>query len=262
MTSHRDLDQILRNAAEPVAPRGRQPLAQQLLDDIVRTDPTTPAAPVTMTARTRRPRLALAGAALVLAAAAVFTVNAVGADGAYASWTNDPSPLPASEAQSIAARCVPAGTQSAQVAIGERRGEYAYVNVRTADGSITCFRDHDGRVHDTSVLASPVDAALLGTRGIELYAWPQLHTEEGYARLMAGRLGTQVKAVEVTVRHQDGTSGPAIRATVSDGYFAAWYPEGLEESNTNSTSLTLRLADGSTVGGLAARDLMEEPMLN
>ncbi|MEU8238460.1 hypothetical protein AB0C07_09460 [Actinoplanes missouriensis] len=263
MTHHRDLDQALRSAAAPVPTRTRQPSAQALLDTVLRSDPATPAEPIMVAARRRRPRLVMAGAALTLAAATVFAVNAVGADRAYASWTTDPSPLPAAEAQDIASRCLPApGTPGARVAIGERRGDYAYVNVLTAGGSVTCFRDRDGRVHDTSVLAAPVDAAALGTRGIELYAWPQVHTGEGYARLMAGRLGSRVDAVEITVRDRDGAAGPTIRATVNDGFFAAWYPEGLEESSTNSTSLTLRLTDGSAVQDLSARDLMEQPRLN
>ncbi|BCJ43466.1 hypothetical protein GCM10010168_42240 [Actinoplanes ianthinogenes] len=258
MTNDRTLDQALRHAAVPVDARAHRPAAQNLLDEILRSDPTVLAGPAAMSRPRRRPRLMLAGAALALAAAAVFTVTTVSTDRAYASWTTDPSPLPATDAQSIMSACLPSsGAAGARVAIGERRGEYAYVTVLTADGNVTCFRDHDGRVSETSVLAAPADAARLGAAGIDLYAWPQVHTDEGYARLMAGRLGSQVTAVEITVR-----PGVVVRATVTGGFFAAWYPEGLAESAENNTSLTLRLADGRTVAGLTARGLMEEPKLD
>ena len=261
MTTDR-LDQALRGAAEPVAARAQQPSARKLLDDILRDDLAVPAA-VPMSRRRRRLRPAVAGVALVLAATAALTFNGGGGDRAYASWTSVPSPLPATEARDIVGRCIPAAdVPAARVVIGERRGDYAYVNVRTAEDSITCFRDHDGRVHETSILAAPVDAASLGNKGIELHAWSQLRTDEGYARLMAGRLGAQVTAVDITVRSADGASERTVRATVGDGFFAAWYPEGADEANTNRTSLTLRLSNGGTVDGLAARDLMEQPKLD
>ncbi|WIM93504.1 hypothetical protein ACTOB_005484 [Actinoplanes oblitus] len=263
MMHDRQLDEALRDAAQPVAARVQAPSARKLLDEIVRSDPAVPAAPVAMRAARRRPLLVTAGAALALTAAAVVTVNGIQADSAYASWTPEPSPLPAAEAQLIVDRCLPApGSAGSRVVIGERRGDYAYVNVLTAEGSITCFRDHDGRVRDTSVLASPVDAARLGAKGVELYAWPQLHTAEGYARLMAGRLGSQVTAVEITVRGASGDVVRTVQATVHGGFFAAWYPEPLAQADTDTTSLTLRLGDGGTVGGLSASDLMDEPKLD
>lgn len=258
------LDQILRAGAEPVTARVQQPSTRKLLDDILRDDAPPVAVPTGMTGPRRRwLRPAFAGAALSLLATAVLTLHGADADRAYASWTPDPSPLPAAEARQIVDTCIPApDAATARVVIGERRGDYAFVNVLTAEGSVTCFRDHDDRVRDTSILAAPVDAARLGAKGIELYAWPQLRTDEGYARLMAGRLGSRVATVEITVRNKDGNVGRQVRATVTDGFFAAWYPEGLVEAGTNSTSLTLRLNDGTTIEGLTARSLMEAPKLD
>lgn len=265
MTDDR-LDRALRDAAEPVPARAARPAARALLDDILRSDPAAaPAGPAPMTTRphpmtTRRPRLAFAAAALALAATAVLVVGNLDADRAYASWTPDPAPLAAAEASRIAGECAP-GAGDARVAIGETRGKYAYVNVRTAGDSLTCFRDSTGRVHQASILAAPADR--LGGTGVELYGWSQLRTDEGYARLMAGRLGARVTAVEITVRPRaGGDGGRTVRATVHDGYFAAWYPETAEAASTNTTTLTLRLAGGGTIPGLSARDLMEQPKLN
>ncbi|MGA4732001.1 hypothetical protein ACPB67_31670 [Micromonospora taraxaci] len=48
---------------------------------------------------------------------------------------------------------------------------------------------------------------------------------------------------------------------VRDGYFGAWYPEGLDESSSNTTTLTVRLAVGSAVN-LSASELYEQPKLD
>jgi hypothetical protein len=86
-----------------------------------------------------------------------------------------------------------------------------------------------------------------------------MRTAEGHCRLMAGHVGSQVVGVDITVRARSREPSRIVRATVDDGYFLAWYPEQLDESSSNTTSLTLRLADGRTVEGLSARELMEAP---
>nr|WP_221380688.1 hypothetical protein [Actinoplanes polyasparticus] len=102
----------------------------------------------------------------------------------------------------------------------------------------------------------------LGAEGVELYTWSQLRTDEGYVRLMAGHLGSQVVRVDVTIRAEKDDSSRTAHAFVRDGYFAAWYPEGVDEANTNSTTLTLHLADGSTVSNISASRLHEQPKLD
>jgi hypothetical protein len=281
-----NIDQALRAAAEPVPSRVAGPAARTLLDDIVSTDPTTaarpsrsrwPAAfsrrPLTFSRRpvalSRRPRafsrrplrLAVAGSALALVAAAVAVVNGLSSGRAYASWTPDPAPLPASAARSIVDRCVPAAERSgARVAIGEARGRYAFLDVLTAEGSRTCFRDHDGRVQESSVLVAPARAARLGRTGIELYGWSQLRTDEGYVRLMSGRIGSQIGRVDLVVTGRNGSTR-TVHTTVRDNFFAAWYPEGVDEASTNHTTLTLTMANGTTESGLPAAGLLDQPRL-
>ncbi|MEV6630406.1 hypothetical protein AB0M54_06615 [Actinoplanes sp. NPDC051470] len=282
-----NLDRALRDAAEPVPARVTEPFAQQLLDDILRSDPGIGAAPmaaggsapITETgavpiasggaapiapSRPRprpRLRLAVAGAALALAATAVLAVNSVGAERAYASWTPDPSPLPAAEAQALIGMCLPpSAAAGARVAISEKRGRYAFVNVVTAEDTRTCFRDRSGGVHESSILLGPAGAEQLGARGIEMYAWPQLRTGEGWARLMAGRLGSQITGVTITVR--GGGETRDVRATVRNGYFAAWYPEDDRGLQTNDTTLRLQFADHRPGRNLDAGDLLIQPVLD
>ena len=248
----------MRSAADPVPARVTRQPARDLLEHIVAADrrADTVTAPARLPRRRLRP--AVVGVAGALAAAVAATLAVVNTGPASAAWTAEPSPLPADEAHRIARACVPAPERdAARVIIGETRGDYAYVNTATPGWSRTCFRDHDGQVRESSILAGPLSTAQLGARGVELSSWGQLRTEEGYVRLMAGGLGAQVTGVDITVRPADGGAGRTIRATVRDNHFAAWYPEGIEESSTNRTVLSLRLADG-TVSDVSARDLMAE----
>jgi hypothetical protein len=265
-----NLDQALRDAAEPVPARVGQAPAQALLDQIVN----SPAHPAPAPARTRRtawrPRkTVIAVLAAAVAATAALTLPNLGPAAAYASWTAKPSPLAAADQANLADRCVarvaastPEYTEqnrAARIVHGEQRGDYAYLSVVTPGWSASCFRDRDGVVRDASIIVDPLSTAALGRKGIDLQAWPQWHTREGYCRLMTGHVGSQVTGVDITVRGTGGDSR-VVHATVDGGYFLAWYPEGLAESGSNRTSLTLRLADGSTVGDLSARDLMDAPV--
>ncbi|MFF5056698.1 hypothetical protein ACFY1S_26305 [Micromonospora sp. NPDC000663] len=260
MTDDDVLDQTIRSAAVPVPARVGQEPARELLERIVATDRRPRPTP----ARTphRRPRLAIAGAAGALAAAVAFTLTLVNAGAAFASWTPEPSPISDTEARDLTSKCLPAQDASvARVVIGEKRGEYAYLNAVSPAGSQTCFRDRNGDVTNTSILTVLTSTERLGAGGVELYSWGQIRTDEGYVRIMAGHVGSQVTSVEITVRTEDGDSSPTARATLRDGYFGAWYPEDPDEASSNTTTLTVRLADGSAVN-LSAKKLYEQPKLD
>ncbi|MEV4350946.1 hypothetical protein AB0J83_41345 [Actinoplanes sp. NPDC049596] len=262
MTHSDDLDQAIRDAATPVARRVGQEPASRLLERIVSTERRADRKPATPRPALGRARLAMAALAAVVAAGAL-TVGSFHDEPAYASWTPDPEPLPAADARQIMDHCSSgpeAGPERA--ALGERRGDYAYVITVAPSGSRTCFRDHDGKVRQASILTVLATSRQLGARGVDMYAWPQLATDEGYVRLMAGRVGTQVTAVDITVRPQSRDSARRLHATVRDGYFAAWYPEGREEANSNITTLTLHLEGGGAIGDLSASDLYENPKLD
>jgi len=264
-----NLDQALRDAAEPVSPRVAEPPAQALLDRIV----AAPAPPVPAAAGRRRtvwrPRTAAIALLTAVAAAAALAVPQLGSDPAYASWTPQPSPLAATDRTELADRCAARvrteyatgeANPAARVVHGERRGDYAYVSVATVGWSALCFRDRDGQLRDASIMMEPVTAVTLGGTGVELQGWPQLRTLEGYCRLMSGHVGSQVVGVDIVLRPRSGEGSRTVRATVEDGYFLAWYPEQPDENE--DTSLTLRLAGGGTLSGLSARDLMDAPRLN
>ncbi|MEV4639604.1 hypothetical protein AB0J80_19835 [Actinoplanes sp. NPDC049548] len=271
-----NIDEVLRAAAEPVPARVAQPPAQALLDRIVAAPPQH--APADTAARraarpaTRiltRPRAVFAALAAAAAAVAALTVPHLGDRAAYASWTPQPSPLAAADLDGLADRCVaqvnteygyPEADPAGRVVHGEKRGDYASVSVVTPAWTALCFRDHDGAMRDASFMADPVTAAALGATGVEMQSWPQLRTQEGDCRLIAGHVGSQVVGVDITVRAAAGDHSRTVHATVEDGYFLAWYPE--PAGDTDTTTLTLRLAGGGTVADLSARDLYEAPRTN
>ncbi|MCA2215737.1 hypothetical protein [Jidongwangia harbinensis] len=261
-----NLDQALRDAAEPVPARVEQAPAQALLDRIVRTPMDSAPAPA-VTRLPRRAAVTVFAAVAAVAVALTVTLSNVGAGPAYASWTPDPSPLPAADRADLADRCVEqvGGTlppAAGRRVVGELRGHYAYANVVTPTWTATCFRDRGGKVLYGGNMMAPVSRAALGGRGVEMQAWGQLRTDEGYCRLMAGHVGSEVVGVDLTVRNAAGGPARIVRTTMADGYFLAWYPERAAEANTNRTFLTLRLADGGTVDGLSARDLHDAPVLD
>jgi hypothetical protein len=266
-----NLDEALRAAAEPVPARVAQPPAQALLDRIVASPP-HPAPAGTGRRRTVwRARTLVAGLAAVAAAVAALSVPRLGDRAAYASWTPQPSPLAAADLDGLADRCVAQvstqhgygeATRAARVVHGEKRGDYASVSVATPAWSALCFRGHDGALRNASIMVDPVTAAALGGTGVEVQSWPQLRTREGVCRLMSGHVGSRVTGVDITVRAASGEHSRTVRATVEDGYFLAWYPEPAAEADSNTTSLTLRLAGGGTVEGLSAGDLLDAPRVN
>jgi hypothetical protein len=275
-----DINRLLSAAATP-ATRGRvqQRSAQDLLERIMATPRTATAdhadhadpAPARFArwSSTPRVRWAMTCATAVAIAAAVTVGVLVGAGGshqdAYASWTARPAQLPAADLKAIGTRCVTdnrnyfhapnASLETAKVVIGEQRGVYGYVYVDMGTWVAACFRDATGEVHTPSIFADPVDVGRLGGKGLELQGWGQLSTPDGKCRVLAGRVGTNVISVDITVPGK-GT----VNATVTNGYLLAWYPEPNPEKAVQ-TKLTLRLKDGTKVANLSASALMEEPYL-
>ncbi|GID32534.1 hypothetical protein [Paractinoplanes brasiliensis] len=261
-----NLNEALRDAAESLPPRVAGPRAQALLDSIVASPSPAPAPRAG-----RRPRrVAVAVLAALTATAGVFVLPSLRSEAAYASWSPQPVALTAADERALADSCVTRvrdqyhyseANPAARVVRGERRGDYAFLNVVTPGWAALCFRDRDGALANSSIMMDPVGGPALGRAGIELQGWPQMRTEEGFCRLLAGRVGSQVVAVGITIHNSARTDSETVRATVDDGYFLAWYPEPAADADTNSTTLTLTLTDGTTVDGLSARRLMEAPRL-
>lgn len=114
--------------------------------------------------------------------------------------------------------------EAARTVVAEKRGNYLFLALATADGSTAqCFFDAadpstvDGMTGGSTTAASPLPKPL-SADGLEAAGAGSAGGPEGTYAFTQGRVGTHVTAV--TIRSE----GHTVQATVTDGYFAAWWP--------------------------------------
>ncbi|MCK0118444.1 hypothetical protein BCE75_101240 [Isoptericola sp. CG 20/1183] len=207
----------------------------------------------------RRPgrAAAVASAAAAVAVAVVVTTVTLDSPAAYASWTPVPAALPAAEQELRAEQC---GTGAAEIVEGpdgpvvqespvepvltDVRGDYTYV-VLAGDGAYSeCFvtsTDGEPPMVVTSSAAGvdlpAPDARELTTLQSGTASWSEGDGTEGALTSAFGQVGEDVTAVELTL-----TTGEAVEASVTDGWWAVWAPGG----SALATSAEVTYADGTT----------------
>lgn len=247
-------------------------LAQDTLARILATDcagsSVPPPAP-TGVARSHRRRWVLAGAAVVGAGALVVAPGMLGRETAFATWSATPRAVPHAEATVAGEDCRkrnlydPTGAgpgrkvvETADIVLVEGRGPWTFVLLGGAEGfETTCLlRDNGpgeevtGGGYSGTLGASKVDPNLAVTNGTRA----QSDDDSSY-REITGRVGSNVASVVLNTRQQG-----SVKATVQDGYFAAWWPgppivwpegPGLEPT------ITFVLKDGTTRAGIPMAQL-------
>ena len=187
-------------------------------------------------------RWATVGVAAVAAAVALLVVGTTGGGpaSAFAGWSADPTTPPAGQVQTAESYCLESSPQlgSTTPALVDTRGPWT-VLIYPARGlgcmvnpSITHeFGDHSAAqpfslpgLNDST----PLDpAGIAPMQGALLYAGPSAPnpatggTLKAQWTFTAGRVGADVTGLTVVL--PDGTS---VEATVANGWFAAWWPEG------------------------------------
>lgn len=205
--------------------------------------------PVVDLAAVRRRRAGRWVRALIPAAAAAAVVGMLilpgspGAPRAYASWTPEPRPVvgDALTRSSKACRAAMADTErrggevppelrpdvraeTARTVVAEQRGDFLFVALATDTGATAqCFlsADDPGRVYGTTgsaPTASTPPPVVLAADRIEAEGGGLASGPDGSYAFAQGRVGDDVLAVTLRV------DGATIRATVGDGWFAAWWP--------------------------------------
>ncbi|MDO5697472.1 MAG: hypothetical protein Q4G51_05805 [Dermatophilus congolensis] len=203
------------------------------------------AAPGRRAERSRRSRArwllpAAAAAALV---GAMVVAGQPGEKAAYASWTPDPTPVSGELLTTAENACRKGVADSASrdddlppelrpttkpedmaTVVAERRGDYLFLAMADGQGSTSqCFFDASdpskphGMTGSAATSMSPAPTEL-GRDGLEGAGGGAASGPEGSYAFAEGRVGSDVTGVTV---HADGT---AVRATVTNGYFAAWWP--------------------------------------
>ncbi|WP_051275120.1 hypothetical protein [Cellulomonas sp. URHD0024] len=204
----------------------------------------SPVAPVARRRVVTPRRIVLAGAAAGLAIGAAVLPQLRGGDEAYATWTAAPSALTPTEQAAVADSCRSA--QDVQVpvdvAVAERRGVWLTVLLTGADGySALCVTDSSRGWFSDAMIGS-VGVAQVAETGPRDVVATDLGTGTmgaGDVSLAAGRVGAEV----VGVAYDSALVG-TVRATVSAGSFALWFP-GAELSGAGA-DLQVTYRDGTT----------------
>lgn len=221
-------------------------------------------------------RLALAAAASVAAIVAVG-VLAPGQD-AYAGWTAYPTGVPLSADSPGARECdrmmnstLPGATtpprSPLRTVLVEERGVYTLSIGSSEDGSLSeCLVQTSGRgkgagASSTTETTGAPDADAIT---VEIYTTssyvpgePSPGEPEDAHSTLAGLVGQDVVAVTVDTPQR----GP-VRASVVDGYFAAWWPWELtygEDEAYPDLTFDLELADGTVRSGIPLDQVDERP---
>ena len=188
------------------------------------------------------PRAVLLVAAAAAVAAVVSVTGVLGGGTAYASWTARPTLLPSSEQAEVAQKCREElaggadgawGTPTAARLLGtdlvlaDTRGDYSYVVLSGADGlEATCLVERGrflGIIPRAGSMAgsygfltppAPADDRSVGTGLMAMGG------AEGSAWSTEGHVGADVARVTVIT-----DSGTEVETTVTNGRFAAWWPD-------------------------------------
>ncbi len=199
----------------------------------------------TRNAPSTRPRRALVGAAAAgaLAVTAGLALPWIGHDDAYASWTPVPSVLTGPALSSAETACGNDPTLTTTV-LAEQRGAFTFTLRTDTDQVMDCLVDEDSTggssTSDLESLRAPADQqALVATY---FTTW---NPDNGHATAIYGPAGSAVTAVTIT-----RSNGYEIQATVSNGWWAAWWPGDTDPDAT----LTTHHADGTSSEPISIND--------
>lgn len=262
------LDHALRDLDPAVTPAGldtgTDPRARALLARVVATDPAQAPEPATgsphpLTAG----RLTAVGAGVAVGVVAALLLPGVfGGGPATAAWTATPHTVSGDRAAGAQERCLDSAQDTARRTTGrelgfrpvvtEGRGPWTLVYLNDDSShlaEITCLlRDGDLAGSQGSTPgpgARPLPPVPAGSARASLGAVTS--TSEESVRIVTGRVGAGVVGLELSTEAKG-----SVTATVTGGYFAAWWPDApTTERRENASprggvkSVTAILQDGS-----------------
>lgn len=243
------MDDDLNRLATLDPARGREPGAAEWARSRERLAEAMTAGPAKAPRRVRRLVIGLVAATL-LAAGATVVVPAMlpNGDTAYASWTAVPENLPGREAERAAQACARSWDEgrygAGEIVLAERRGVTVLLVMWLRDGPmITCSSLGTGRpagaerLSDDKRREPPAPAAGrvnldggMGATGIGDMWYSQT----------VGRVGPGVTGVEIAL-----PDGRKVRASVRQGWWAAWWP-GHEAGEPDTIRIVVHAAGGTT----------------
>jgi hypothetical protein len=214
-------------------------LELQLLAGVERRRPVRPLltrAAMAIASALRSPRRRLLTVAAV-AAAVVVTVLVVGTNGAgpanaFAGWTASPTAPGTGQLEAAEGACAKqnAAVASLTPTVADGRGPNSLLVFAQGDTATVCITGQPelGTVAvSQTIAAAPTASTAVQPESIGL----EFAADGQGFRQIAGQVGAGVTAVAVVL--EDGTT---VRATVANGWFAAWWPGSLAVTGTGSTA--------------------------
>jgi hypothetical protein len=176
------------------------------------------------------PTTALVVSAVV--AVVVITGTTLVSKPAYASWTPKPGALNSAEITAIGHECArsvqsifPNASAGLRPVLGERRGTFQTALIADGGQVALCAAwlgtQDGGTVRGSNLSGLAVDAALAPGTALSSLATPGQLSGPEAARITFGLVSAEVAAVRVTTE-----DGREIEASVSGGYYLAWWPSG------------------------------------
>jgi hypothetical protein len=191
-------------------------------------EPVSSAAPTV--ARRRRPLLqrGLVAAALIAGVTTgVIAFSASGSSTAFASWISRPGSISASETDDLNDACQESDPSLERPVVVDRRGHSAFAVYDNGSGTTDCLMTVPGETPDKGLPAGWISSQ--GVAPVAPSAQLPLVVQSAKSRegnsvhgsavtWVSGRVDQSV--ADVTVDTVNGT----VRASVHDGWFAAWWP--------------------------------------
>ncbi|MBE1582952.1 hypothetical protein ACFPOI_59035 [Nonomuraea angiospora] len=262
------LDHALRDLDPAVTPAdldtSTDPKARALLARVVATDPMEAPAPTTS-----RPRLLTAGRLTAVGggiaagiAAALLLPGVFGGGSAMAAWTATPHTVSGDRATDAQEKCLDHAQDTAKRTTGRELGFRPVVTEGRGPWTLVYVNDGSSHLAEISCLFRDGDIAAAGgtTPGPGAQPLPPVpagsaraalgsvvSSSEESVRIVTGRVGAGVVGLELSTEAKG-----SVTATVTGGYFAAWWPDApTTEERENASprggvkSVTAILQDGS-----------------
>jgi hypothetical protein len=262
MKTNHDIDTLIRSmdaarlSAAPDLSR-----SQKDLEQILSSHPIAPA-PTEHKKTTPRPsrrwRTLALGAVALAATAGFLVVPALsGGDPAFATWTAAPGELIGTERDSAVSDCIRSSQgvgsgmyakdlEAAEVAIAEKRGVWTTVVIAGANGfEATCTTDSTApwfKKGSFGSVGNSGNGQPLPPRGVRATQLGTGVISNNPLSMASGQVGTDVAAIAYT-----SASGEQIKATVSKGQFAFWFPGSeLTTSSDQAVPIEVTYNDNTT----------------
>ncbi|MER6511455.1 hypothetical protein ABT158_31880 [Nonomuraea sp. NPDC001636] len=261
------LEHVLRGLDPAVTPAGLDPAAEPgaraLLARVVATDPAAASATGRPRPFTTRRLVAVAGGVAAGVAAAVLLPGVFGGGSAIAAWTATPHTVTGDRAAEAQEKCLDHAQDAARRTTGRELGFRPVVTEGRGPWTLVYVNDGSSRLAEISCLfrdggiaaaggstpgpgARPLPPVPPGSARAALGA--VVSSGEESVRIVTGRVGAGVAGVELSTEAK-GT----VTATVTGGYFAAWWPDApTDEERERASSgrggvkgVTTILQDGS-----------------